>query len=175
MAAAVAVGVTGYVTWLPVVLVAGVAVECGVVDRRSGVIPNGLVLTALAVTVMAIGPVTVFDDRLLATLTVDLLTGWAMSGAPALLAVWLVAPRLIGGGDWKLLSVLGLAIGYVAPLAATVLLIVALGFGLVDAALRRRRHIALGPALAAGFVVAVLTAVLAPQLFGGWIATVTSR
>ena len=100
---------------------------CGIVDRRTGVIPNGLVLDALAVVVLLVGPVTVFDDRPLAELGGALLAGLALSGAPLLFAVWLVAPRLIGGGDWKLLSVLGLAAGYLAPSLAMVVLLLALG------------------------------------------------
>ena len=45
----------------------------------------------------------------------DIVAGVVLSGAPLLFAIWLVAPRLIGGGDWKLLAVMGVAIGYLDP------------------------------------------------------------
>ena len=170
-AAVIAVALTGHLTWAPVILVAGIAMACGIVDRRTGVIPNGLVLDALAVVVLLVGPVTVFDDRPLAELGGALLAGLALSGAPLLFAVWLVAPRLIGGGDWKLLSVLGLAAGYLAPSLAMVVLLLALVLALVAGALYRRRHVALGPALAVAFVAAIVLGAWRPDLVGGWIAT----
>ena len=134
-AAVLAVTLTGHLTWAPVILVAGVATACGIVDRRTGLIPNGLVLDASAVVVLLVGPVTVVDDRPLAELGGALLAGLALSGAPLLFAVWLVAPRLIGGGDWKLLSVLGLAAGYLAPSLAVGVLFLALALSLVVGAL----------------------------------------
>lgn len=170
-AAVIAVALTGHLTWAPVILVAGIATACGIVDRRTGVIPNGLVLDALAVVVLLVGPVTVFDDRPLAELGGALLAGLALSGAPLLFAVWLVAPRLIGGGDWKLLSVLGLAAGYLAPSLAMVVLLLALVLALVAGALYRRRHVALGPALAVAFAAAIVLGAWRPDLVGGSIAT----
>ena len=163
-AAVLAVAFTGHLTWAPVILAAGIAMACGIVDRRTGVIPNGLVLDALAVVVLLVGPVTVFDDRPLAELGGALLAGLALSGAPLLFAVWLVAPRLIGGGDWKLLSVLGLAAGYLAPSLAMVVLLLALVLALVAGALYRRRHVALGPALAVAFVAAIVLGAWRPDL-----------
>ncbi|MDQ3544039.1 MAG: hypothetical protein M3431_09305, partial [Actinomycetota bacterium] len=82
--------------------------------------------------------------------------------------IWLVAPRVLGGGDWKLLSVLGIAIGYVAPLGATVIVMGAFVGGLVVAAVVRRRNIILGPPLALGYMAAVVAVITAPDLFANW-------
>jgi Flp pilus assembly protein protease CpaA len=82
--------------------------------------------------------------------------------------IWLVAPRVLGGGDWKLLSVLGISVGYVAPLGATVIVMGAFASGLLVAALVRQRNIILGPPLALGYAAAVAAVVLAPDVFDNW-------
>ena len=79
-----------------------------------------------------------------------------------------VAPRLIGGGDWKLLVVLGAVIGFLAPASASVVPMAAFGAAAVAAAARHRRHVRLGPFLAAGYVVAIVATVVEPELFGSW-------
>jgi len=76
-------------------------------------------------------------------------------------------PESVGGGDWKLLGVCGAAIGLIAPLAAALVLIVAAPAGYVQSWIRgRREDLPMGPGLAAGYVVAVVVAVLWPSLFG---------
>jgi len=73
---------------------------------------------------------------------------------------WLVRPGSVGGGDWKWLSVLGAALGFLQPSAAPVLMLVAcvvqLGHGVVR---RRRRDLPFAPALAVGYVGAVSAAI----------------
>ena len=58
------------------------------------------------------GFVATLDNRMMGPLAVDLLAGLVLGGAPVVFLVWLVAPRLIGGGDWKLLVVLGAMVGF---------------------------------------------------------------
>lgn len=169
VAAVIAGGVgwlaTGAAASLPVALVAGLAIAAAVADHRTGRIPNGLVLAALVVVGCGWGFVGTFDDRRMTPLGADLLGGLLLSGAPLLFLVWLVAPRLIGGGDWKLLAVCGLAIGYVAPLAAVVIVMVGFVVAVFAAAAARRRHVRLGPMLALGYVAAIAAALVVPSLF----------
>lgn len=170
MLAAVAFGaggwaLTGAAAAIPVCLVGGIAIAAGVADHRTGRIPNGLVLAGLVVVGCGWGFVGTFDDRQMSPLGSDLLVGLLLSGAPLLFAVWLVSPRLVGGGDWKLLAVCGLAIGYIAPLAALVIVMVGFVVAVLGSALWRRRHVRLGPMLALGYLAAIAAAVAAPDLF----------
>ena len=123
-------------------------------------------LGGLAVVAFTWGIVAAVDDRTMGGLAHDLAVGCLLGGGPLLFAVWLVAPRLIGGGDWKLLAVCGLALGYLAPLAAVAMVVVGFGAAIVVATIARRRHVVLGPMLAAGYLVAVLAAVVEPTTFG---------
>jgi Flp pilus assembly protein protease CpaA len=157
--------VTGGAVALPLATVGGITVAAAVADHRTGRIPNGLVLAALVVVGCGWGFVGTLDDRRMSPLGADLLAGLVLSGAPFLFLVWLVAPRLVGGGDWKLLAVCGLAIGYVAPLAALVMVMVGFVVAVLVAAARRARHVRLGPMLALGYAMAIAAAILAPELF----------
>lgn len=165
-AAVVAWLVTGVAAAAPVVAVGGLTVTAAVCDARTGRIPNGLVLTGLAVVAFAWGIVAAADGRPMGALAGDLAAGALLGGAPVLFAVWLVAPGLVGGGDWKLLAVCGLALGYLAPLAAVAMVVVGFGSAIVVAAVVRRRYVVLGPLLAAGYVVAVIVTLAQPTLFG---------
>jgi Flp pilus assembly protein protease CpaA len=158
--------VTGAAVALPVALVGGIAVVAAIEDMRTGRIPNGLVLAGIAVVACAWGFVATLDNRLMGPLAIDSLAGFVLGGAPVVFLVWLVAPRLIGGGDWKLLIVLGAMVGFVAPASASVIPMVAFGAATLAAFARHRRHIRLGPYLAAGYVVAVAAAIILPDLFG---------
>lgn len=171
---AVAAGIGAVAWWatgepgiVPVTVVGGLAVAAAVRDHLVGRIPNVIVLAALAVVACGWVFVGALGDRAMTSIGRDLLAGLLLSGAPALFAVWAVAPRLIGGGDWKLLGVCGLAIGCLAPLAAAVLTLVGFAIAVVVAAVGRRRHVRLGPTIAVGYVAAALAAALRPELFGG--------
>jgi Flp pilus assembly protein protease CpaA len=173
---AVAAAPIAAVTWwatdaaaaVPVTLVGAVALAAAVSDFRTNRIPNRLILTALGVIAGSWVLVSVVDDRPMAPLVADLAAGLVLSGAPAMFVIWLVAPRVLGGGDWKLLSVLGIAMGYLAPLGATVIVMAAFVGGLAVAAVVRQRNIILGPPLALGYAVAVAAVTLAPDLFDTW-------
>lgn len=174
MIGAVGWWVSGTAVAVPVALVGGVAVAAAVTDARSGRIPNGHVLTGVIVVACSWGFVSTLDDRLMQPLGTDLLAGAGLGGAPAVFAVWLVAPHLIGGGDWKLLLVLGAAVGAVAPTAASLIPVVAFAAAIVAATVRRRRTIRLGPFLALGYVVTVTMAIAEPAWFGSWYAGASS-
>jgi Flp pilus assembly protein protease CpaA len=160
--------VTGAAAAVPVTLVGAVALVAAVSDLRTNRIPNRLILTALGVLAGSWVLVSIVDDRPMAPLLIDLAAGLALSGAPAMFVIWLVAPRVLGGGDWKLLSVLGITVGYLAPLGATVIVMAAFVGGLAVAAVVRQRNIILGPPLALGYAAAVAAVTFAPDLFGNW-------
>jgi Flp pilus assembly protein protease CpaA len=173
LAAAVGWWVTGAAVALPIALVGGVALAAAIEDVRTGRIPNGLILTGIAIVACSWGLVATLDNRLMRPLAVDLLTGVALGGAPVVFLVWLVAPRLIGGGDWKLLVVLGAMVGALAPAAASVVPMAGFGAAIVAAATRHRREVRLGPFLAVGYVVAIGATVAQPELFDSWYAATT--
>lgn len=176
VAAAVAAGVaaagagwvvTGSSVAVPLASVGGLVVAAATVDATTARIPNGLVLAALAVVVGSWGLVGSVDGVAMRSLALDLLGGLLLSGAPAVFAVWLVAPASIGGGDWKLLAVGGLALGYLAPAAAFVFGVVGFMAAIGVAAVARRRTVALGPPLALGYAVALVVGLRFPEVVGG--------
>ena len=75
---------------------------------------------------------------------------------------------VLGGGDWKLLSVLGIAVGYLAPLGATVIVMGAFVVGIGIAVVSRRRDIILGPPLAFGYLTAIAAVIVWPNVFANW-------
>jgi Flp pilus assembly protein protease CpaA len=162
--AAGAWAVSGHAVAVPVAFVAVVAIAAARIDTRCGRIPNGLVLAGLLTVAASWGLVSSVDGTPMSTVARDVVAGCVLSGAPLLFAVWLASPRLIGGGDWKLLAVLGLTVGYLAPSAAAVVGAVGFAGAILLAAATRRRHVVLGPALAVGYLVAVGLAVVSPQL-----------
>jgi Flp pilus assembly protein protease CpaA len=162
--------ISGAAVAIPLALVGGVALVAAIEDAATGRIPNSLVLTGLVIVGCSWGFVATVDNRLMRPLGIDLLAGFVLGGAPVVFVVWLVAPRLIGGGDWKLLGVLGAAVGTLAPSAASLIPLVAFGAALCAAATRRRRDVRLGPFLAAGYVVALVAALAEPAAFGTWYA-----
>ena len=167
-AAAIGWWITGAVVAVPLALVGGVALAAAIEDASTGRIPNSLILIGIAIVVCSWGFVAIFDNRLMGPLALDVLTGLVLGGAPVVFLAWLLAPRLIGGGDWKLLVVLGAVVGFLAPASASVVPMAAFGAAAVAAAVRHRRLVRLGPFLAAGYVVAIGAAVVEPELFGSW-------
>ena len=59
---------------------------------RTGRIPNGFVVTGLAIVVCSWGFVATMDNRTMGPLGIDLLAGVALGGAPVVFVVWLIAP-----------------------------------------------------------------------------------
>lgn len=168
--AATAIAVlVGHVAMWPPAAVAVVAVAAGWVDGHTGRIPNALTITGAAVVVAPIGLVSWIDQRDALSLLADIAVGVVLGGAPVVFAIWLFAPRLIGGGDWKLLAVIGGALGYLAPLAAAVAASAGFGVAIVAATVSRRRTVVLGPSLALGYLVALSIAVIDPAIIGATI------
>jgi len=150
----------------PIAFVAVIAIACAVHDARDARIPNALVAAGLVAVAAAWGPVSALDDVAMPALGRDLLVGCLLSGAPVMFAVWVFAPRLIGGGDWKLLAVCGLAVGYAAPTVAALVGALGIGVAAVAGVVGRRRHVVLGPGLALGYLAAVAVSVAAPGAVG---------
>jgi Flp pilus assembly protein protease CpaA len=168
VAGAIGWWLTGAAVALPLALVGGVAVSAAIEDARSGRIPNALVLTGVIIVACSWGFVATLDNRMMRPLAVDLVAGLVLGGAPVVFLVWLVAPRYIGGGDWKLLLVLGAMIGALAPASASLMPVAAFGAAIAAAITRHDRSIRLGPFLVAGYLVAIAAAVARPELFGSW-------
>lgn len=147
--------------------IAVVAAVSGHHDARSGRIPNRYVLVVLGLVVAGAALLVLVGDRSTSGLLANQLAALLLGGAPLLFVIWLVTPALVGGGDWKLLGALSLALGLTEPLAAGAM--VALVFVSVagDAVLRRRRHVLLGPHLALAYVVVVAVLLWSPDGFDG--------
>ena len=86
----------------------------------------------------------------------SIVLGATMMAGP-LLVVHLVSPTSMGFGDVKAAMVLGAALGTVGWQLSLVALAVASGATTVVAVGRRRRHIAFGPGLVGGTIVALLS------------------
>jgi Flp pilus assembly protein protease CpaA len=159
---------SGRAVAVPVAVVAVLSVQAAVTDARTLRIPNRLVLAGLAAVAVSVPLLAVADHRPAVDVLGGVGVGWLLSGAPLMLAVWLVRPAGVGGGDWKLLSVQGATIGLLAPIAAPLILLVAAPNHVGQHVVRRRRHdLPLGPGLAAGYLASVLLGVLFHELLGG--------
>jgi prepilin signal peptidase PulO-like enzyme (type II secretory pathway) len=137
-------------------------------DARSGRIPNGLVLSIAMLTAVRSMTLIVTGDAPIGSIAADVVAGVVLSGSVTLFVVWLVRPTAVGGGDWKLLAVVGAAFGVVDPLAAAVVGAVAAVVQLVAAGLARRRQLVFAPAMLAGFLAAATATLWLHHGAGGW-------
>jgi leader peptidase (prepilin peptidase)/N-methyltransferase len=125
-----------------------VAALVDVAERR---IPNGCVLVAAGSVVAAVVASVLGDTG-----------GWTGAGLGALVAggplliTHLLSPAGLGFGDVKAGTVLGGALGLVAPVLAAGGLVVALLLAAVGALAARRRDVPLGPWLVVGAVAALV-------------------
>jgi leader peptidase (prepilin peptidase) / N-methyltransferase len=159
---------SGRAVAVPVAVVAVLSLQAAAVDARTLRIPNRLVLAGLAVVAFGVPLVAVADHLPAIDVVGGVGVGWFLSGAPFLLVGWAIWPAGVGGGDWKLLSVQGAAVGLLAPLAAPIILLVAAVGQIGQHFVRRRRHdLPLGPGLAAGYLAAVAVGVMWHALLGG--------
>lgn len=147
--------------------VAIVAAVAGRHDAHTGRIPNRYVLAALGVVGVATLLLVLTGERAIGDVLADHVAALLLSGAPLLFLVWFVVPALVGGGDWKLLGALGLALGLTAPLAVGALIVLMFGSVLGDAVARRRRHVFLGPHLAVAYAFVVALLVWSPSWLDG--------
>lgn len=138
---------------LGAVAVAVVAAAAAVIDQRSRRIPNGVVAIGAAAIAVAAAAATLAGDGL-GGVASDVVAGVLLGGAPLLFVTWLIVPQAIGGGDWKLLTVLGAAVGLLDPLAAPVIVVVACAVAVAIALVRRQRSVAFAPPLLVGYLAA---------------------
>ena len=117
-----------------------------VIDWKICEIPNGLIvwlMLAAVVQTVADWP----DIR-------EHLTGFVLMGIPLTILFYLTKGKSLGGGDVKLMAVIGLLMGWEdALMSLFVGCILALGFQVVR---REKRMLAFGPYLAAGIILMML-------------------
>jgi leader peptidase (prepilin peptidase)/N-methyltransferase len=124
------------------------------VDAVAHRLPNALVVTAAAPVVAALALPWSAD------LVRSSAAGAALLGGP-LLVTHLIAPRGMGFGDVKAAVVLGAALGLLAAPLGLLALVLGLLAAALFALLRRLRTVALGPALVAGALLALVLGRLA--------------
>jgi leader peptidase (prepilin peptidase)/N-methyltransferase len=131
-----------------------VLVAAALVDAVEHRLPNGLVGAAAAPVVgaLAVAWVTGATDAV-----VGAAVGVALVGGP-LLVTHLASPSGMGFGDVKAGAVLGAALGLVNAQIAALALLLGLSGAAAWAVAGRRRSVALGPALVAGAVLALVVA-----------------
>ena len=145
----------GYLSLVPMALIASLAIPLSVTDIREHRLPNRytyfLIATAIAGTLLA---------SLLGTLWVDFATGMGLGMATALVGYLLARFGAIGMGDVKLLIAMHICLGWHSPvlvlfsLSLGLALASAIGLiGLVIGKLNPRTLIPLGPYLLIGFLV----------------------
>jgi leader peptidase (prepilin peptidase)/N-methyltransferase len=150
------------------VAVGAISILAGAIDARTCRIPNRVVVAALVAFLAGAFVTAIGDHRAPADVAGAALVGVIASGAPLLALMWLMRPASVGGGDVKLLTVQGVTIGLLAPLAAPLVLLGgALGSLVFSALLRRRRDVPVGPGLAVGFIAAVVIGTAANLVLGG--------
>ncbi len=143
-----------------------ILIACALIDEATNRIPNRLTLTLALVSAASWPAIAIEGHRTLLGVATAVLSGVLLSGAPVLFVIWLVRPRLVGGGDWKLLGAVGLACGVINPLLAAVTTLVACVVQFGRFAVEHKPSIAFAPAIAAGFLGALC---LVPSLerYGG--------
>ncbi len=118
-------------------------------DQRTMTIPNGLVLACMIPAVLAVFafPEVTISSRLIGIVSVSL----------PLLLITILVPGAFGGGDIKLMAVLGFFLGWKNCLIAFAIAVLAGGlYGLVFLVLKKKSwkaHFAFGPFLCAGTIV----------------------
>jgi len=132
-------------------LILSAAALVDLVERR---LPNELVGAAALPVGVAVALALAAGSPAIAT---GALAGAALLGAP-LLAAHVISPNGMGFGDVKAGTVVGAAVGLVSVPAAALGLLLALAGSGGWAVARRRRHVALGPGLVAGAVLALIVA-----------------
>jgi Flp pilus assembly protein protease CpaA len=156
----------GQVT-LALSVIAGLASFAACSDVRTLRIPNRVVLLSLGLVGAGVLLRCSVDGHPVSSVIRGVVLGLLLSGAAFMFILWLLRPALVGGGDWKLLTALGAAVGLVAPLAAACVLLVAAPFGAVQRVFSRAgRAVPMGPGLAAGYCVALVLAARWPHIVG---------
>ena len=145
----------GYLSLVPMALIAALAIPLSVIDIREHRLPNRhtyfLIASAIAGTLLA---------SLLGALWLDFASGIAMGIVTAFVGYLLARFGAIGMGDVKLLIAMHICLGWHSPVLVLFSLGLGLGFassvgliGLVLGRLKPRTLIPLGPYLLMGFLV----------------------
>ena len=145
----------GYLSLVPMALIAALAIPLSVTDIREHRLPNRytyfLIATAIAGTLLA---------SLLGTLWSDFATGMGLGMTTALVGYLLARFGAIGMGDVKLLMAMHICLGWHSPILVLFSLSLGLALasavgvvGLVMRKLNPRTLIPLGPYLLIGFLV----------------------
>lgn len=138
-------------------ILASILIAISFIDYEFHIIPNGLVLTGLVAALAAntAGYNTSFLDGVY-----GLAVGAGFLGTVALASLLILKKEGMGGGDIKLMAMVGLFIGWQATLLALMLSVLSAAFvSLLLMALRllkRGDHIPFGPFLAIGSIVTIL-------------------
>ncbi len=139
------------------VSVIGVAIliPAGLIDLLDRRLPNRMVAAAAISMVLAVA---VSSTGLGSALQSGWFAGLAVGAgfmAGPLLALHLISPASMGFGDVKIGVVLGASVGVVDPQLSLVALLIASAGSAVFGLVARRRHIAFGPGLILGTVIAL--------------------
>ena len=126
------------------------AVLVDVVDRR---LPDRLVGGAALLASASLATETLITET--SPAPADMALGLAAMAGP-LLVLHLASPAAMGFGDVKAAAVLGAALGLVDPVLALLALAIGSGVSALVGLTRRRRHLAFGPGLLGGAVVALV-------------------
>lgn len=152
---------------VPLVAAAVVVLVAAFIDEITRRIPNPLIMFGFAIVAAGIPIVAASESSALGVVAARAGLGVLLGGAPILFLFWLLDPRPIGGGDWKLLGVSSAALGLVVPIVAVLAALLACAFQFLRFAVLRERVAPFGPAIAAGFLVALAATPLAVRLAGG--------
>jgi prepilin signal peptidase PulO-like enzyme (type II secretory pathway) len=158
---------SGHAVAVTLTVLAIIVVLAAIVDARVSRLPNRASAAASLVVVASIPFVAVFDNRSVADTALSALAGMVYSGAPLLFAIWLVRPRAIGGGDWKMLGAIGAGIGLALPFAALVMTTIACLIQIAASTIRQQKVMAFGPSIAAGYAAALLLLPFLVHTLGG--------
>lgn len=147
---------------LPALALASVLIACGFIDAEHSIIPNGLVLFGAVC-----GALAVFVTGLIGTphpQWQDALLGAVVGGGPLFMidvvSRWILRKDGMGGGDVKLMAMVGLFLGWKHTLVALLLAVIAGGIAgmvlLIARIVKRGDYFPFGPFLAAGSFTALL-------------------
>lgn len=144
-------GIVDYIRLLLIAVVIGLLIAISIVDIKTMEIPNGFVLSMLICGIISIG---LFPQISILSRAIGL-----FSVSFPLAVITFIVPGAFGGGDIKLMAVVGVLLGWKMNLVS---LLLGIFFGgiygiylLAGKKKDRKDHFAFGPFLCAGIVIAM--------------------